>query len=67
VENASFLEQAGAAVVLTQDQLADLPAVVKGIMSDPERLVAMSNGARRIARPDAAKAIAEAMIELGAR
>jgi len=67
VENASFLEQAGAAVVLKQDQLADLPAMVKGIMSDPERLVAMSNGARRIARPDAAKAIAEAMIELGAR
>lgn len=63
VENASFLERAGAAVVLKQGDLADLPDVVKDIMADTERLVAMSEGARRIARPDAAKAIAEAMIE----
>jgi UDP-N-acetylglucosamine--N-acetylmuramyl-(pentapeptide) pyrophosphoryl-undecaprenol N-acetylglucosamine transferase len=63
IENAAFLERAGAAVVLKQDEIADLPAIVKNIMADPDRLVAMSDGARRIARPDAAKSIAEAMIE----
>jgi UDP-N-acetylglucosamine--N-acetylmuramyl-(pentapeptide) pyrophosphoryl-undecaprenol N-acetylglucosamine transferase len=63
-ENAAFLERAGAAIVLQQGKLADLPAHVSGLMSEPEKLAAMSAGAGRIARPDAAKAIAEAMIEI---
>ncbi|MEX1249138.1 MAG: glycosyltransferase, partial [Acidimicrobiia bacterium] len=62
-ENAAFLEKAGAAAVVTERDLTRLPAVITEIMSDPGALDSMMAGARRIARPNAAKAIAEAMIE----
>ena len=62
-ENAAYLERAGAAVVVAQAALVSLSSVVTGIMSDPARLATMAESARRVARPDAAKAIAEAMIE----
>jgi UDP-N-acetylglucosamine--N-acetylmuramyl-(pentapeptide) pyrophosphoryl-undecaprenol N-acetylglucosamine transferase len=63
VENAAYLEKAGAAVVVPERDLGTLRSVLTEIMSDPSRLDAMAESCRRVARPDAAKAIAGAMIE----
>jgi UDP-N-acetylglucosamine--N-acetylmuramyl-(pentapeptide) pyrophosphoryl-undecaprenol N-acetylglucosamine transferase len=63
VENAAYLEKAGAAVVVPEIELGSLRTVLTGIMSDAPGLAAMAEGSRQVARPDAAKAIAEAMIE----
>ena len=63
VENAAYLEKAGAAVVVSEADLGSLRSVVTGLMSDPSGLAAMAESSRRVARPDAAKSIAEAMIE----
>ena len=63
VENAAYLEKAGAAVVVPESQLGTLRSVVTGIMSDRPMLGSMAESCGRVARPDAAKAIAEAMIE----
>ena len=62
--NASFLEEAGAAVVLTEDRIEELPRLVEEILFDPAKLEAMRVGARSIAKPDAALSIADAMLEL---
>lgn len=63
VENAAYLKKAGAAVVVSEGEVGSLRSVVTGIMSDPQALAAMAESCRRVARPDAAKAIAGAMIE----
>jgi UDP-N-acetylglucosamine--N-acetylmuramyl-(pentapeptide) pyrophosphoryl-undecaprenol N-acetylglucosamine transferase len=61
--NAAFLNEAGAAAVLTQDRLDLLPGLVAEILLSPDRLEAMRIGARSIAKPDAAITIAGAMQE----
>lgn len=63
--NAAYLASAGAAEVVAEDQLDRLPAVVAALLADPERRAEMARAGRRIARPQAATAIARAMIELG--
>ncbi len=63
VENAAYLERAGAAVVIPESELGSLGSVVACMMSDRSRLADMAESSRKVARPDAAKAIAEAMIE----
>lgn len=62
--NARFLEKAGAAFLLPQSELspASLAALLAGL--DRERLAAMAAKARALARPDAARACAEACMEL---
>jgi UDP-N-acetylglucosamine--N-acetylmuramyl-(pentapeptide) pyrophosphoryl-undecaprenol N-acetylglucosamine transferase len=62
--NAAFMEQAGAAVVLSQDRIVGLPGLVSEVLSSPERLEAMRTGARSVAKPEAAMTIADAMLEL---
>jgi UDP-N-acetylglucosamine--N-acetylmuramyl-(pentapeptide) pyrophosphoryl-undecaprenol N-acetylglucosamine transferase len=62
--NAAFLNEAGAAKVLTQDRLHMLPGLVAEILLSPDRLEAMRIGARSIAKPHAAITIAGAMQEL---
>jgi UDP-N-acetylglucosamine--N-acetylmuramyl-(pentapeptide) pyrophosphoryl-undecaprenol N-acetylglucosamine transferase len=61
--NAAFLNEAGAATVLTQDRLHLLPGLVAEILLSPDRLEAMRIGARSISKPDAAITIAGAMQE----
>lgn len=61
--NASFLEEAGAALILEQDDIDQLGDRLSQILADPDRLTVMSNACRTIAKPDAAKTIAQAMIE----
>jgi UDP-N-acetylglucosamine--N-acetylmuramyl-(pentapeptide) pyrophosphoryl-undecaprenol N-acetylglucosamine transferase len=62
--NAAFLEEAGAAVVLTQDRIDELPGLVAGILFSQERLRSMRIAAGKIAKPEAAMTIADAMLEL---
>ena len=62
--NALWMEQAGAAVVLADDQISPqrLRNEVASILDDPERLARMSAAARALARPDAAGRIADEVL-----
>jgi UDP-N-acetylglucosamine--N-acetylmuramyl-(pentapeptide) pyrophosphoryl-undecaprenol N-acetylglucosamine transferase len=63
--NAAYLAGQGAAAVLAEADLAEklLPAVLE-LLDDKERLERMSAAARSLARPEAARSIAEALREL---
>lgn len=58
--NAQALERAGAAVVLEDGECSGerLAAIVDELASDPRRCIEMGEAAGRLARPDAARAIA---------
>lgn len=60
--NASYLAEAGAAVVVEEADVERVPAVVAEILQDSERLRRMRLAATGLARPDAAQTIAAAMI-----
>jgi UDP-N-acetylglucosamine--N-acetylmuramyl-(pentapeptide) pyrophosphoryl-undecaprenol N-acetylglucosamine transferase len=64
--NAAWMADAGAAVVVADDELsaARLGHEVAQLVSDPARLAAMAAAARRIARPDAANEVARALVEV---
>jgi len=64
--NAAFVASVGAAVVVTQNDLSTLGAVVSGLVHDPARLSVMRQAAGQIARPHAAETIATAMLEAAA-
>lgn len=64
--NAAFLASAGSAVVITESHLADLGEEVESLLADEGRRAAMSAAAQTIAKPDAARTIARAMIEAAA-
>ena len=65
-KNARWLVDAGAAVLLPDGECTAerLRALVDGLLADPGRLDAMAAAARTVARPDAADAIASAVLEL---
>jgi UDP-N-acetylglucosamine--N-acetylmuramyl-(pentapeptide) pyrophosphoryl-undecaprenol N-acetylglucosamine transferase len=65
-KNADVLAEAGAAVIIEQKDLngALLAERIASLIGDPPRLAAMSAAARHIARPDAAKVIADKVMEL---
>ncbi len=60
-ENAALLANAGAAVVLREENLSveSLASVLGALLDDPSRLAAMSVAARSVARPDAAERLAD--------
>jgi UDP-N-acetylglucosamine--N-acetylmuramyl-(pentapeptide) pyrophosphoryl-undecaprenol N-acetylglucosamine transferase len=62
--NARWMEQAGAAAVLADEALTpeSLRAEVDALVTDDARRRAMAASARRLARPDAARAIAREML-----
>jgi UDP-N-acetylglucosamine--N-acetylmuramyl-(pentapeptide) pyrophosphoryl-undecaprenol N-acetylglucosamine transferase len=66
--NARHIERAGAAVVVTDDELDGdrLVAEVDALLSDPHRLEQMASAGLAAARPDAADAIAK-LVEQHAR
>ncbi len=64
--NARYLEAQGAAITLANDRLAELSAVVAGLLADTQRLASMGEAARRLARPDAARRIASLVMEAAA-
>lgn len=59
--NAAALEEAGAAVTLTEENLDGLGEVVEGLLADPSRRRSMSEAALTMARPGAAQQIAGEM------
>jgi UDP-N-acetylglucosamine--N-acetylmuramyl-(pentapeptide) pyrophosphoryl-undecaprenol N-acetylglucosamine transferase len=63
-KNARYFEQAGAAVVVPDAELARVPALVRELLADPARLAAMSERMLAAARPSAADEIAEELIAL---
>jgi len=68
--NASFMERAGAAVVVPDDELtpARLGQEVGALLADPTRLAAMARASAGLARPDAARQVARELLEAaGAR
>lgn len=62
--NARWMEQGGAAVVVPDAELtaARLARETATLLSDPQRLRAMAAAARRLARPDAADAVARELL-----
>jgi UDP-N-acetylglucosamine--N-acetylmuramyl-(pentapeptide) pyrophosphoryl-undecaprenol N-acetylglucosamine transferase len=65
--NARFVEAAGAGVVVPDDELDGprLAREVGALLAAPQRLAAMANAARAVARPDAADRIAAELLALG--
>jgi UDP-N-acetylglucosamine--N-acetylmuramyl-(pentapeptide) pyrophosphoryl-undecaprenol N-acetylglucosamine transferase len=61
--NADFMASQGAAIVLEEQRLQDLPVLIEELVSSPERLSAMAAAARRLARPAAAGAIASLVLK----
>jgi UDP-N-acetylglucosamine--N-acetylmuramyl-(pentapeptide) pyrophosphoryl-undecaprenol N-acetylglucosamine transferase len=63
--NARWMEQGGAAVVIADAELTPerLRAAVDAILLDPARLRAMAESSARLARPDAARDVARAVLE----
>ena len=66
-KNARYFEQAGAAVVVPDGEIAGVPELVRGLLADPVRLAAMSERMLAVARPNAADEIAEELIALARR
>ncbi len=65
--NAEVMVQADAALMLEEKQLAEpdpLLATLRELLSNPRHLVSMARNARMLARPDAAKRIAEMLVQL---
>jgi UDP-N-acetylglucosamine--N-acetylmuramyl-(pentapeptide) pyrophosphoryl-undecaprenol N-acetylglucosamine transferase len=56
--NARFLEEAGAAIVVTEDALATLEATIVVLFQDPQRLEEMRRSTAALARPRAASEVA---------
>ncbi len=65
--NAAVLAEAGAAVVVGETETARLGAVLVQLVENGGRRAEMAEAASRLARPRAAEAVADAMIELAAR
>jgi UDP-N-acetylglucosamine--N-acetylmuramyl-(pentapeptide) pyrophosphoryl-undecaprenol N-acetylglucosamine transferase len=65
--NARYFERGGGAVVVQQDELDRVPAVVEALLHDRERLHRMGDAMRALARPHAAEDIADALLELAQR
>jgi len=65
-QNARDLERQGAAIVLPEIELTPrrLSNLIRGLLFDPERRATMAAAARDAARPDAARVIADRVLEL---
>lgn len=63
--NAAWMEEAGAAVTIPDDELdaERLAATVNDLLGDPSRLAAMAAASAALARPDAARRIADLVLE----
>jgi UDP-N-acetylglucosamine--N-acetylmuramyl-(pentapeptide) pyrophosphoryl-undecaprenol N-acetylglucosamine transferase len=64
--NARYFAEGDGAVVVRQEELVRLPALVEELLGDPERLRAMSEAMRALARPDAAHEIADELVSFAA-
>jgi UDP-N-acetylglucosamine--N-acetylmuramyl-(pentapeptide) pyrophosphoryl-undecaprenol N-acetylglucosamine transferase len=62
--NARHLEENSAAVILDDRDLGSMLTPVGSLLHDPARLEAMSQASRRLARPEAARNVAQLILEL---
>ena len=62
--NARYFEEGGGAVVVGQENLARVPALVDELLGDPDRLGRMSAAMRALAKPNAADEIADELVRL---
>jgi UDP-N-acetylglucosamine--N-acetylmuramyl-(pentapeptide) pyrophosphoryl-undecaprenol N-acetylglucosamine transferase len=62
--NAQYFERGGGAVVAQETALDTVPDLARSLLGDPERLSRMCESMRGLAKPDAARDIAEELIEL---
>ena len=62
--NARHFEEGGGAVVVEQSELARVPALAEELLADSVQLVRMSEAMRRLARPNAAREIADELVRL---
>jgi UDP-N-acetylglucosamine--N-acetylmuramyl-(pentapeptide) pyrophosphoryl-undecaprenol N-acetylglucosamine transferase len=67
--NARYMEDAGAAIVIPDDELtpARLAAEVGGLLADRGRLAAMARASAGLAKPDAAREIAREVLSAARR
>jgi UDP-N-acetylglucosamine--N-acetylmuramyl-(pentapeptide) pyrophosphoryl-undecaprenol N-acetylglucosamine transferase len=63
-KNAAYFAQGGGAIVVKEQDILAVPDLVKTLLDDEARLAEMGAAMRRIARPDAAAAIADGLLEL---
>ncbi|MCK9518762.1 MAG: UDP-N-acetylglucosamine--N-acetylmuramyl-(pentapeptide) pyrophosphoryl-undecaprenol N-acetylglucosamine transferase [Dehalococcoidia bacterium] len=66
-ENAGWLADNGAAVVLEEADISELPARIEALLEDNSRLQSMRDAAKALARPDAAMSIANLVREVAKR
>ena len=62
--NARHFERGGGALLVPDPEVDRVPALVDELLADPERLAAMRNAMRALARPDAAEVIADELVAL---
>jgi UDP-N-acetylglucosamine--N-acetylmuramyl-(pentapeptide) pyrophosphoryl-undecaprenol N-acetylglucosamine transferase len=62
--NAQHFERGGGAIVVRQEELARVPALVGGLFGDPDRLREMGAAMRALAKPEAADEIADELVRL---
>jgi len=62
--NAGYFERGGGALVVREEELGRVPALVDELLADPDRLQRMSEAMRALARPDAAEEIADELVLL---
>jgi UDP-N-acetylglucosamine--N-acetylmuramyl-(pentapeptide) pyrophosphoryl-undecaprenol N-acetylglucosamine transferase len=65
--NARYFADGGGAVVVRQEELGDLPALVEELLADPGRLRRMRDAMHALAKPDAAGEIADELLRLARR
>ena len=63
-KNARYFERAGGAIAVPETELGRAPDLVRSLLGDAERLTEMAEAMRRVARPDAAKQIAQELIAI---
>jgi UDP-N-acetylglucosamine--N-acetylmuramyl-(pentapeptide) pyrophosphoryl-undecaprenol N-acetylglucosamine transferase len=62
--NARYFEEGGGAVVVHQDDLTRVPQLVVELLDDRQRLEAMSEAMKALAKPDAAEVVADELVRL---
>jgi UDP-N-acetylglucosamine--N-acetylmuramyl-(pentapeptide) pyrophosphoryl-undecaprenol N-acetylglucosamine transferase len=65
--NARYFEEGGGAIVVDQENLTRVPALVDELLGDADRLGRMSAAMRALARPHAADEIADELVRLAER
>ncbi len=65
--NARHFERGGGAIIVSDEEVDRIPAVVDDLLADPERLARMREAMLRLALPNAAETIADELIAMAAR